>query len=91
MSEPKSITATIFARSVSEILNQVYYRGERFVVQRGGKYIAKIEPVDSTKTVTLTELVERLRGVELPGDGFADDLERIQSEQSEESADHWPS
>jgi hypothetical protein len=91
MSEAKSITATIFARSISEVLNQVYYRGDRFIVQRGGKSIARIEPIGSIERVTMAEVVGRLKGIELPGDGFADDLERIQSEQSKESDDHWAS
>jgi antitoxin (DNA-binding transcriptional repressor) of toxin-antitoxin stability system len=38
----KSITATEAARSFSEIMNRVHYRGESFVVERSGKPICEI-------------------------------------------------
>jgi antitoxin (DNA-binding transcriptional repressor) of toxin-antitoxin stability system len=39
-----TITATELARNLSDILNRVRYRGERFRVERNGELVATIEP-----------------------------------------------
>ncbi|MBI3290472.1 type II toxin-antitoxin system prevent-host-death family antitoxin [Candidatus Microgenomates bacterium] len=41
-----NISATELKNRVSEILNEVYYRGNEAVVERYGKPIAKIVPAD---------------------------------------------
>lgn len=46
------ISATEISRSLSDILNKVHYRGERYDIKRGKEIIAKIVPV-STKKVGL--------------------------------------
>jgi hypothetical protein len=86
----ESISATKLARSVSDILNRIYYRGERFVVQRGGKTVAALGPPTSGP-IPLSEVLATLAGLELPGDGFADDLEAIQTAQPNVEVPSWPS
>jgi hypothetical protein len=39
------ISATEAARTFSDILNRVRYRGEAFVVERGGEPVCRISPV----------------------------------------------
>jgi hypothetical protein len=87
------ITATVLARSLSEILNRVKYGGERFLIRRGGKVVGSLGPAGAGKrpAITLRSLAHRMRGNELPGDGFADDLEAIQAAQGEMEIPPWPS
>lgn len=84
------ITATELAKSLSDILNRVRYRGERFVVERGGEPVATLAPAGRTAG-TLHRLAARLADLPLPGDGFADDLEAAQLSQPKEAAPSWPS
>jgi antitoxin (DNA-binding transcriptional repressor) of toxin-antitoxin stability system len=39
------VTATEAARNLSEYLNRVAYRGERFVIRRGSRPLAELGPV----------------------------------------------
>jgi antitoxin (DNA-binding transcriptional repressor) of toxin-antitoxin stability system len=86
-----TITAMELARSLSDVLNRVRYRNERFVIQRNGETIATIAPSGPVRGVTLREIAEKLRGLEMPGDGFADDLEEIQANQPMMEITDWPS
>jgi len=72
-------SATDLAKSLSDILNRIRYRGERFVVERNGEPVATLAPAGPTSRITLREVVARLGNLTLPGDGFAEDLEAIQS------------
>lgn len=51
--------------------------GARVVVERDGTAIAVIVPPtsDPPRGITGRELAARLRGLRMPGDGFADDIE----------------
>lgn len=87
------ISATELARSLSDVLNRVRYRGEEFVVERGGEPVARIGPTGSPRTLTLKEFVDLLRRAPRPDEAFADDLERIHSAQPPASSQfsEWPS
>ncbi len=39
------ISATEAARNLSDLINRVVYRGEQFLVQRGGEPVCRISPV----------------------------------------------
>ena len=86
-----TITATELARSLSDILNRVRYRNERFVIQRNGEVIATIAPPPPQRVVMLHDALRALGEVEFPGDGFADDLEEIQAAQGKADFPDWPS
>ncbi len=47
MAEEKIITATEAVRKFSEILNFVRYKGENYLVIRGGKPVASFRPVEA--------------------------------------------
>ena len=72
------IAATQAARSFSEILNRVKFKGEKFIIERGGKPVAQIEPILTTKAVkSLKELMAFLGKLPRLGDeldSFAEDL-----------------
>ena len=84
------ITATDLARSLSDILNRVRYKGETFVIQRNGEPIATLAPSGPKPGVTLRELAGALSKLTMPGEGFADDLEAIQASQPKLEAPQWP-
>jgi antitoxin (DNA-binding transcriptional repressor) of toxin-antitoxin stability system len=88
-----TITATELARSLSDVLDRVRERNERFIIQRNGETIATIAPPEPRRIVMLHEALEELarRGVTFPGDGFADDLEAAQANQSTSEFPEWPS
>lgn len=86
-----TITATELARSLSDILNRVRYRHERFVVQRNGEAIATIAPPEPPRIVMLHDALAALSDLTMPGDGFADDLEEIQRNQPPAEFPDWPS
>lgn len=85
------ITATELAKSLSDILNRVRYRGERFLIERNGEPVATLAPAAPAAGVTMRELLSRLADLPSPDDGFADDLEAIQSAQTKISPPLWPS
>lgn len=85
-----TITATELSRRLSDVLNRVKYRGERFVVQRNGETIATITPVSPSPGVTLDDIIAKVGDFYAPGDGFADDLEAIQAEQPPAEFPEWP-
>jgi antitoxin (DNA-binding transcriptional repressor) of toxin-antitoxin stability system len=86
-----TITATELARSLSDVLNRVRYRNERFVIQRNGEIIATLTPPAPQRVVMLHDAIRALGQVEFPGDGFADDLEEIQASQGKADFPDWPS
>ncbi len=75
------ITATQFARSLSDVLNRVRYRGERFVIVRNGQPVATLAPPRASTSATVAEVTASIGHLKMPGDGFADDLEQVQGSQ----------
>jgi prevent-host-death family protein len=75
------VSATEAARNLSDLLNRVRYRGERFTVVRGGEEVAEIVPAKRGSGVTLRDLRRALAALPAPDDDFAADLERIRAEQ----------
>lgn len=84
------ITATELGRNLSDVLNRVRYRGERFVVERGGEVVGMLAPA-ATRATTFREIVAAVGDLRMPGDGYADDLEAIQREQPPATMAEWPS
>src|SRR5579864_7307861 len=74
------ISATEAARSFSDLLNRVLYRGEVFVVERGGQPICRITPARPAK-FTLRDLVQLLKTIPKPDPGYWDALEAINRNQ----------
>ncbi len=91
------ITASVtdVLRNFSDYINRVAYRGDRFVLTRGGKDVAELTPVAPAGS-RLADLPEVLRSLPRLGDDdaaqFADDLERIRNEANRElPKDPWDS
>ena len=47
----KKITVTEAARGFSEVVNQVHYKGARFLLTKGNRLVASLEPVAATGSV----------------------------------------
>ncbi len=81
----RHITATRAVREFSEVLNTIKFKGVRFIIERGGKPIASMNPIDEkAEPMTLGELRMLLKklpelGEEL--DAFASDLEKVSRNQ----------
>ncbi len=77
----KTINATEAVRKFSEILNSIKYRGNHYLIVRGGKPVASISPVEvSVKERSLGELKELLKKIPRLGDEaekFEVDLKEI--------------
>ena len=70
------ISATRAARNFSDLLNRVVYRGEAFLIERGGQPVCRIVPA-GPRRCTVADLVEFLRTAPKPDPGYWDDLEEI--------------
>lgn len=85
------ITATEAARSLSDFLNRVRYKGESFLIVRNGEEVGVLGPTTSGKPKTLHQLVELVKELGLPDDDFVSDLEEIHRQQPSLPRDPWPS
>jgi prevent-host-death family protein len=69
------ITATELARNLSDILNRVRYRGERFVVERNGEVVAVLESAPEGKAISWCEFAKFWEDLPKPDSDFWDDVE----------------
>jgi prevent-host-death family protein len=72
-----TITATELSKNLSDVLNRVRYRGERFTIARNGEPIAVLGPADVPSRVTLRDPAAQIGDIPLPDAGFADDVEAM--------------
>lgn len=75
----KRLTVTEAVRNFSEILGRVRFKGERFVLLKGGKPVAELGPTTAAVPVRLGELPAILEALPhldpADADRFARDLE----------------
>ena len=82
------ISATEAARNLSDIINRVVYRGEEFIVERGGEPMCKISPV-GPRRCTLADLIELFEKAPKPDDEYLDILEDITRNQPPVPESPW--
>ena len=85
---PGRFSASELDRQMNEIRNPVYYRREGLFVERFGKEMARIEPVDPSRFTTAGEIADRLGDMRVP-EGLADALEKIQADQPVAEFPEW--
>ncbi len=90
----KRISATQTVRKFSEVLNTVIFKKTRYIIERGGKPVASIQPIgDKPDLKTLDELTDLMKKLPRLGDeldAFAKDLADIGKEQPPVTAeDLW--
>jgi antitoxin (DNA-binding transcriptional repressor) of toxin-antitoxin stability system len=85
-----TVTATELARNVGDILARIRYRHESFIIERNGKAIARIVPVDPAEGGTVRDALAAW-AVDAGSDPtFADDLARVNAA-DRPAADPWAS
>jgi antitoxin (DNA-binding transcriptional repressor) of toxin-antitoxin stability system len=81
----KRISATRTVRDFSDILNTIKFKGARYIIERSGKPVASMVPIDektNLRTVgELKALLKRLPRLDEELDAFAADLEDISKDQ----------
>ena len=70
-------------------MNRVRYRGESFVVERGGKPVCEILPAQPTK-FTGSDLAELLRSLPKPDKEYFTLVENLIAKQSKVAESRWP-
>ena len=90
----RRVAVTEFVRGFSDYINRVAYRGERFVLVRGGRELAEVGPRRSGRPLTeLPELLARLPRLSLEeASAFGADLDAARATLGGELPDaQWPS
>ena len=82
------ISATEAARSLSALLNRVRYRGESFVVERGGEAVCRIVPAGPPRC-TVADLVRALEAAPRPDAEYLSGLERLSKTQPKAPKGPW--
>jgi antitoxin (DNA-binding transcriptional repressor) of toxin-antitoxin stability system len=81
----KRISATRVVRDFSEVLNSIKFKGVHYIIERGGKPVASMKPINEEKNFrTLGDfkfLLKRLPRLGEELDAFAADLENIYKHQ----------
>ncbi|HUK51872.1 MAG TPA: hypothetical protein VL099_01130 [Candidatus Binatia bacterium] len=82
------ISATQAVRGFSELMNRVRYRGESFVVERGGKPICEILPA-SPASFSGVELANLLRALPKPDEEYLAIVEALIAKQPRVADSGW--
>ena len=82
------LSATQAVRQFSDLLNRVRYRGEEFIIERGGEQICTISPIKPA-TCTGAELAELLRALPKPDPGYWDAVEEATKHYTEMPKSPW--
>lgn len=82
------ISATEAARTFSELLNRVRFRGDTFVVERGGEPVCRIVPAGPAPR-TVRDLADVLERAPRPDARYLDELEQLLNEQPAMPAEPW--
>jgi antitoxin (DNA-binding transcriptional repressor) of toxin-antitoxin stability system len=83
------LSATQAVRQFSDLLNRVRYRGEEFVIERGGEPVCEIIPARPV-TRTVADLVRALRTIPKPDDEYWDTLADLTKHQQPLPPSPWP-
>lgn len=84
-----TISPDELAANLGEILERARKKGERFAIVQNGESVAVLGP-PNPPAISITDLIAAVGNLEMPGDGFADDLEAIQAQARPPKAPEWP-
>ena len=85
---PRVVSATEAARHFSDLINRVCYRGELYIVERGGKAMCTLSPVDARRC-TGAELLSVLTTLPHPPEEFLAAVEDVTRRQSPVEPSAW--
>ena len=72
-----TVTATELVRSLGDVLARIRYRRESFIVERNGRAVARMVPVDDEPTSVRRALDAWLLDADAADASFGDDLARV--------------
>ena len=82
------LSATEAARNLSELLNRARYRGESFIIERGGEPICELRPIQPSP-FTGADLVALLRSLPPIDEDYLETVELLQNEQPSLPESPW--
>jgi antitoxin (DNA-binding transcriptional repressor) of toxin-antitoxin stability system len=83
------VSATQAARTFSDLLNRIRYRGEEFVVERAGEPVCRMTPAGPMKRVSWRDLVLLLREAPRPDAGYGADVQHAVRSQGRPPRSPW--
>ena len=86
----RRISATEAARSFSELLDRISYRGESFVIERGGEAVCEMSHVKPAR-FTGTDLLSLLYSLPKPDSGYWDALAEATKQRQSVPESPWES
>ncbi len=84
----RGLSATEASRNFSEILNLVRYRGESFIVERGGEPACEIKPATPPR-FTVADLAELMNHLPPIDEDYLDTVEETSRSQPFSPASPW--
>lgn len=87
---PRTISATEAARHFSDLVNRVGYRGERYVIERGGKPMCELVPA-GVRGFTGADFLALLDTLPRPDGAFLDAVEALTRTQAPLGTVAWES
>jgi hypothetical protein len=90
VTEERLIAESDLAEQLHDVMHAVRAHGVRYRIVRDGQTVAVLQPPAPPLGITVHELIDRVGDLEMPGDGFADDLEHIHSSQQALTLPRWP-
>jgi antitoxin (DNA-binding transcriptional repressor) of toxin-antitoxin stability system len=73
----RTISATMLARQVGDVLGRIRYRGESFIVERNGVPVARIDPARPSREGSIQEGLSAWRNAGEADPEFAALLEQV--------------
>ncbi len=86
----RRLSATEFAKKLSDVLNRVRYRRETIIVERGGKPLCQLAPVPTSLDFQLSDLVALLDSLPSADAEWSSMVARAASEQDDFEGFEWP-
>ena len=83
-----SISATQAARSFSDILARVRYRGEEFLIEKGGEPVCRLTPV-RVAARTARQLASIIGSLPKPDAQYLKEVERVSKRQPKVPKSRW--
>ena len=86
----KAISATKAARAFSDLLARVRYRGEEFVIEKGGEPMCRVVPVGARNVrSTAAEFAQALARFPHPDRAYLDVVEKLARTQPKVPGSRW--
>lgn len=84
----RTLSATEASRNFSEIMNRVKYRGETFIIERGGERICEIRPAAPAR-FTGADLAALVRSLPAVDDDYLELVEELTRSQKKLPKTKW--